>query len=48
VDTGHRAVPDARLQAVIDAWDSLPESVRAGIAAMVNAGNANASPGGAA
>ncbi len=30
---------DAGLQTVIDAWDSLPDAVKAGIKAMVNAAN---------
>jgi len=29
--------PDADLQAVIDAWHTLPEPIRAGIVAMVKA-----------
>jgi hypothetical protein len=48
VDTDRRAVPDARLQSIVNAWDSLPESVRADIVTMVNAGRSDASPGGAA
>jgi hypothetical protein len=35
---GQRAAPtDPDLAAVIDAWDRLPEAVRAGIVAMVKA-----------
>jgi hypothetical protein len=36
-DTCQTASADADLAAVIDAWDRLPEAVRAGIVALVKA-----------
>jgi len=46
---GKRAVqnPPADLAAVIAAWPDLPEPIRAGIVAMVNATNDPARPSGA-
>ena len=32
---------DADLQSIIDAWEMLPEAIRAGIVAMVKAANQN-------